>query len=341
MVTPRGDEAPSNEAKSVLGKRWWRRLLGIGLVIAGLGGQAACAQATTRVSTSPIAQSLIYGTNMPLYDAGDQIANDTATQQLLRREHLPIIRIPSRFTLSDADMLRALRATRSIGAIPLVIVHGPTDPNALADDSHLLALVQSVFGGQTVYVEFGNESDLADIDATRYTQAWNRVIPHLKALAPTYKFAGPVTWNANAAYIAAFDAGANPRPDVNSWHAYACSPGDPDDYCMSRVAGWTTDIREVNAAVRAAIGTTLPLMVTEWNLDAYPDPRYADASFIQAWTVSALRTLAANVPNGLIAAMQYCATNNEPFQLIDGTNQLTPAGQAFFREAARARERAQ
>ncbi len=318
----------------MLRKRLWISLAGASVVIALLVGYIAC----TRAPETHV--PLIYGTNMSLYDTSDQMTNNSATQQLLRRERVPIIRMPSRLTLSDAYMLQALRAVKSVGAIPLLIVHGPNDPNAWADDSHLLALAQSVFGKGTVYVEFGNEPNLQGIDVTAYTQAWNQVIPYLKSLAPTYRFVGPVTSDPNAAYIADFDAHASPRPDANSWHEYACGPGDTDEDCMSHLANWTTHIQAINQATRAAIGTTLPLMITEWNLDADPDPRYANAQFIQAWTVNALRTLAANRSNGLIAAMQYCATNNAAFQLVDQANHLTPQGQTFFAMAERAGNRA-
>jgi hypothetical protein len=270
---------------------------------------------------------------MSLYDTNDQMTNDATTQQLLRRERIPIIRMPSRSFLSDTYVLQALRVVKSIGAIPLLIVHGPTDPNAAADDRHLLGLAQSVFGAGTVYVEFDNEPDLAGTDVATYTQSWNRIVPQLKAMAPTYRFVGPVVSDPNAAYIAAFDAGAHPRPDVNSWHQYTCTAHDSDDVCMARVAGWSADVARINAAVRGAIGTTLPLMLTEWNLDADQDPRYADTRFMQAWTTQALQTLAANAPNGVIAAMQYCATNNTVLQLIDYFNHLTPEGQAFFAQA--------
>jgi len=307
-------------------ERWWLGLTGTSLIIVLLVGFAACPR------TSQTRLPLIYGTNMSLYDTSDQMTNNIATQQLLRHERVPIIRMPSRDILSDAYVVQALQAIKSIGAIPLVIVHGANDPNALADDSHLITLVQSVFGDQIVYVEFGNEPNLAGNDVTTYTRAWNQVIPHLKSMAPTYKFVGPVTSDPNAAYIATFDALASPRPDANSWHEYACAPGDPDESCMAHLASWTTHVQGISRAVRAAIGTTLPLMITEWNLDADPDPRYANARFIQAWTTQALQTLAANEPNGLIAAMQYCATNNAMFQLIDRGNHLAPEGQAFFQE---------
>jgi hypothetical protein len=337
----------------VLRKRVWPGLvsvsLGTSLIVAMLVVQAACAPgapgapSAPRSPGSPSAPAtattrslpLIYGINMALYDTNDQLTNDATTQLLLRRERIPIIRMPSRTFLSDAYVLQALRTVKRIGAIPLLIVHGPDDPNAAADDTHLLTLVRSVFGAGTVYVEFGNEPDLVGIDVSAYTQAWNRIVPQLKAMAPTYRFVGPVVSDPNATYIAAFDALASPRPDANSWHQYTCTSRDADDVCLSRVAGWSADVRQINTAVRASIGTTLPLMLTEWNLDADADPRYANAQFMQAWTAQALQTLAANAPNGLMAAMQYCATNNAVLQLIDYANHLTPEGQAFFAQIER------
>jgi len=277
---------------------------------------------------------LLFGTNMGLFTANDQIVTNPATQQLLRANGVAIMRIPSRFTLSDETELAALRAVKTIGAAPLVILHGATDANALADDLHLLGLIQSVFGAGPVYIEFGNEEDLAGVDVTRYSDAWNQVVPQLKTQAPTYKFIGPVTYTYNPAYVAAFDKHANPRPDFNSWHEYVCNPTNTDSYCMEHINNWNTHIALTNDAVKAAIGTTLPFMITEWNLDPQQDPRYSNAAFIQPWTTKAIQTLEANAANGLFAAMQYCATNNQGFNLIDGQNALTPQGEVFFRSLA-------
>jgi len=169
------------------------------------------------------------------------------------------------------------RCARSKRLAPphLVILHGATDANALADDLHLLGLIQSVFGAGPVYIEFGNEEDLAGVDVTRYSDAWNQVVPQLKTQAPTYKFIGPVTYTYNPAYVAAFDKHANPRPDFNSWHEYVCNPTNTDSYCMEHINNWNTHIALTNDAVKAAIGTTLPFMITEWNLDPQQDPRYS------------------------------------------------------------------
>jgi hypothetical protein len=274
--------------------------------------------------------TLIFGTNMSLYDINDQVVNNRATRRLLEHMHIPIIRMPFRFFLSESYEVQALQAIQQIGAMPLVIIHGPTDPNILANDRHLIALVQRVFGNRTVYVEYGNEADLAGVDVWHYTSSWNAVIPYLKAMAPTYKFVGPVNFQSSPTYIATFDRYAKPRPDANSWHEYACYPDSSDAYCMAHLADWTAHIQQTNDAVQTAIGTTLPIMITEWNLDAAPDSRYTNADFMQAWTARAVQTLAAERSKGLMAAMQYCVTNNREFNLIDGANAPTPEGQMLF-----------
>jgi hypothetical protein len=160
------------------------------------------------------------------------------------------------------------------------------------------------------------------------------VIPSLKAMAPTYKFVGPVNFQFDPAYLATFDRYANPRPDVNSWHEYVCYPHSSNDYCVDHLADWTAHVRQANEVVRAAIGTMLPIMITEWNLDAAPDARYADGDFMQAWTAQALETLSTAMPLGLMGAMQYCVTNNVHFDLIDASNVPTPQGRALFRALA-------
>lgn len=278
----------------------------------------------------PRPQLLLYGVNMALYDTQDHLVNDPAKRELFRKYHVSVVRMPFRVSLPDSYEVKALQAIKAIGAVPLVILHGPTDPEALDKDRHIIRLVQSVFGNSTVYVEYGNEPDLDGVDVWHYINSWNGVIPHLKAMVPNYKFIGPVNYHSDPVYIAIFDKYANPRPDLNSWHEYACLGGQPDASCLAQTASWTQHIRATNNAVRSAIGTTLPIMITEWNLDAYKDGRYTNTTFMQEWTALAIQTLAANMSNGLVAAMQYCATNNAVLELVDGTGGFTPEGQTFF-----------
>ena len=273
---------------------------------------------------------LVLGTNLALFDSTDHILNHPASQRLLKRAQVPIIRMPFRSAQGDIWEVEALRAIQYIRAIPVVIVHGPADANALTDDRQLIALVRGVFGNSTVYVEFGNEPDLAGIDVERYVATWNGVIPALKAMAPTYRFVGPAASGPDPTYIATFDRFANPPPDALSWHEYVCQPEDSDEYCIAHVDDWTTHIHAINQGVRGATGKTVPTMITEWNLDARLDARFENPSFMLVWTRRALQTLAANQANGLIAAMQYCVASSRQFNLVDATGSLTAEGQVFF-----------
>jgi hypothetical protein len=274
---------------------------------------------------------LVYGSNLALYDTTDQVVNDPRAQELLRQARVPILRMPFRSRQGDIYEVKALRAIQYVGAIPVVIVHGAADPQALADDLHLIALVRAVFGTDTVYVEFGNEPDRANIGADSYAAAWNAVIPSLKSIAPSYKFIGPAIATADAAYLATFDRLAIPRPDALSYHEYVCPPQGSDAYCIDHISDWATHIEKINAAVRGANGTSVPVMITEWNVDSSPDVRFANAGFMREWTEQALQTLAALQPMGLVAAMQYCVSNNPQYGLVDAGNALTPQGEVWVR----------
>lgn len=309
-------------------------VVGVALVVVSLVSSFWRQPAT---SATPRATPLLYGVNMALYDANDQITRNLTTQQFLRQQGVAIIRMPFRSGLPDTVELAALQAVKNIGATPLVIVHGAVNVNATQDDLHLLQLTQSVFGAKTVYVEFGNEEDLAGVDVARYTAAWNATVPKLKAMAPTYKFIGPVNFQYNPDYIATFDKNASPRPDFNSWHEYVCDTSQSDSYCLSHLANWTTHVTRTNQAVQAAIGARIPIMITEWNLDPQQDPRYHDSAFMRQWTQKALDSLVANTANGVFAAMQYCATNNQDFNLLDWNNQLTAQGETIFNALAKVR----
>lgn len=316
-----------------------RRLAGWGLAAALLLGLATAGPAPAvraggrgmQGSAAALRRPpLILGTNLGLFDSSDRVVTSRRAQILLRRARVPIIRMPFRSPGGSILELQALRAIQYIGAIPLVIIHGPTDPEARADDLHLLALVRSVFGNGTVYVEFGNEPNLLGIGAQRYAAAWNQVIPALQSRSPTYRFVGPATSVPDPAYIATFDRLAHPRPYADSWHEYACLPSNTDGYCLRHLASWTADIERVNAAVGAAIGTTLPVMFTEWNLDGQPDPRQQSPGFMRDWTELALATLRGDVGLGLVAALQYCVSNNGAEELIGRGDRLTPEGQVYF-----------
>ncbi|HVM67697.1 MAG TPA: hypothetical protein VMU14_22680, partial [Acidimicrobiales bacterium] len=274
--------------------------------------------------------SSIFGLNMGLFDGNEQMLSNAGTRAIYAAWHTPVVRMPFRSGLSDAVELQALTAISSIGATPLVIVHGATDANVLADDTHLLSLAAQVFGSSLVYVEYGNEEDLAGVNATTYTNSWNATVPTLKSLHPTYKFIGPVNFQYNPTYIGYFVGHAQPLPDIVSWHEYVCNTSETTSYCMSHIANWATHVSLTNAAEVTAIGHTVPFMITEWNMDPQNDPRYLDPAVMGPWTAAALQELQQLVPDGLVGAQLYCAdSHGGGFELVDSSNALTPEGAAF------------
>jgi hypothetical protein len=186
-----------------------------------------------------------------------------------------------------------------------------------------------------VYYEFGNEDDWNGLPIDRYTAGWNQIIPPLKKLALNGKFIGPVSYEYSNENLTTFLQGANPHPDAISWHEYTCSWKDPADMCLSSIDKWTTHVSDARAVMQSTIGTTLPIMITEWNYAAdqsvqnngqpHPDNKYNNAAFMTQWTTKALQTFAAN---SVFASMQYTVTNTA-LPMITYQNQMTVQGQTF------------
>jgi hypothetical protein len=288
----------------------------------------------------PDSAHLIRSVNDSLFDATDQLMNDATTQAILKAHATPIVRMPFRDALTDAQDIQALTAIKNTGAAPLVIVHGACVSDPLTIDEHWLSLVAGVFntGVYTgpVYVEYGNEEDLscnggAGISATAYQASWNAVVPQLKANYPSYAFIGPVTYQSDPTYIATFVNGANPQPDFISWHEFVCSSSDSNSYCLSHINNWATHMTATNnALLNSAIGHTIPIMITEWNLDPGRDHRYSDQGFIQQWTTAALSEWSSLTSSGLYAAFNYTCESHPDFQLIDSSDNFTYQGAVFF-----------
>jgi hypothetical protein len=292
---------------------------------------AAVASVMPSAAPPARAPSPIYGINLSMYGpaGADQFVDDPGTHALFARLGVPFVRVPFREGTSDQRLLTAMSAVKAAGATPVLNIHGPVVRNPLQVDLHLLRLAKSVFGSRTVYLEIGNEEDQRGITARAYTAAWRTIIPRLRAQSPpSYRYGGPVTAAADADYIAYFARHAVPRPDFLSWHEYVCNPQNSNQYCDAHIARWATHFATINAMVRAAIGTTLPIMITEWNLDPSDDPRYGDPPFIRPWVTAALAQLERLRSQGLIGAMYYTATSNSD-DLVNPDRSLTPAGAAW------------
>jgi len=288
-------------------------------------------------SSTPTAQAspLLFGTNLGLFTANDQVITSPATRALMQQIHIRIVRVPMRTKLPNEIEIQAVQAVKSIGAIPLIVLTGVRNPHVLADDSRMIQGVNSVFGSSLVYYEFGNEDDWNGVTITRYTNGWNTLIPQFKHLALNGKFIGPVSYEYSHDNLTTFLQEANPRPDVISWHEYTCSYKDPASSCLANLDRWTTHITDAREVMQNTLGTPLPIMITEWNYAAdqstqhnglpFDDEKYNSASFMTEWTTKALRTLAANQ---VFASMQYSVTNTA-LPLIAFHETLTTQGATF------------
>jgi hypothetical protein len=291
------------------------------------------ATATTVAAAQPPmtgGTSLLFGTNLNLQDSSDQVLTSAATRALLQQMHVGMIRIPTHDGQSDSIIIQAAQITKSLGAVPLVILQGDqSTPNALTNDTQIITDMNNIFGSSTVYYEYGNEEDFFQkLTAQAYTASWNRLIPQLKKIAPNGRFVGPVNYQYNGSYLQYFLQNANPLPNAVSWHEYTCASNWTNDICMSHLDNWTVHVNAARSIMNATIGTSLPIMITEWNYTANPvagDGKSNNAAFMTAWTTKALQTFAAN---GIFAATQYSCTNYAA-PLVDSNNNITAQGQAF------------
>jgi hypothetical protein len=287
--------------------------------------------ATTGGGVSPY----LFGTNLGLFDTGDQFISSATTRAALQQIHVRMVRMPVRSNLTMATEIQAAQAIKSIGALPLVILRGVRDANYVADDIAVVKAMNQVFGNTPVYYEFGNEDDLGGIGVTQYTNAWNNVIPQVKPLALNGRFVGPVNFQYNEAYLSTFLKTANPRPDLISWHEYTCSYKWTMDRCMAGLDRWNVHIAAAKAAMQNTIGTVLPIMITEWNYapdqliqgngQPFQDGKYNNVPFITSWTTKALQTLA---NNHVFASMQYSVTNTA-LPMVDPNGAVTTQGSTF------------
>lgn len=277
---------------------------------------------------------LLFGTNMGLYNADDPLLRSAQTRQLLKETGVRAIRMPTRSTLSDQTEIAAAQAIKAIGAVPLIVLAGPEFQGPiLYTDQHMLSLMTKVFGKETVYYEFGNESDLASISEQTYVMVWNEVIPALKQQFPTARFIGPANYQFNRNYLRAFLQQAKPLPDGISWHEYACSIHWSAQVCLENIDAWNVHFAQAHAAMQEAIGKQLPIWITEWNYASdtngqlVNDGKANNPSFMQAWTDKAMQTL---VANRVFAAMQYYATD-APMPLVSN-NKIATEGRVFQQE---------
>lgn len=291
-------------------------------------GQKAPTSKQTRIPAiapdTPVSP-LLFGTNLGLFDTNDQVLTSTVTRAALQQIHVRIIRMPVRSNLAEVTEIQAAQVIKSLGATPMVILRGQLDKNVLVDDLRIVHDMNTIFGKNIVYYEYGNEEDLQGVSVDQYTTSWNSVIPQLKHVVLHGNFVGPVNFQYDHDYLATFLQNAQPRPDEISWHEYTCDDSWATSTCISHIDHWTDHIADARATMLSITGKELPIMITEWNYApnaVLNDGKNNNSAFMNAWTSHALQTLAAN---RIFASMQYSCTNTA-IPLIDTRGAITTQG---------------
>ncbi|HLZ55395.1 MAG TPA: hypothetical protein VKR06_00495 [Ktedonosporobacter sp.] len=271
---------------------------------------------------------LLFGTNLSLADAHDQLLTSGPTRSLIQQLHVQAMRLPTRAGLSETTEMQAAQTIKDLGNTPVVVLQGGLDPHVLADDTRVIHDMTTVFGMGTIYYEFGSEQDLLGQSASAYTTSWNEIVPQLKALAPQAHFVGPVTYHYDQNYLQSFLKLAKPRPDDISWHEYTCTASDDQAVCMAHLDDWAGHINDARTWMTKILGAPLPIMITEWNYapDASAkDGKSNDDTFMSNWTQKALQIL---LNHQVFASMQYSCTNTAA-PLISSNNTPTAQGLMF------------
>ncbi|TMC23189.1 MAG: hypothetical protein E6J34_03725 [Chloroflexi bacterium] len=314
---------------------------GVGLLVSGtlnqkqVNGTPTPGGVASATPNNGAASPLVFGTNLSLYDTHDLTISSQKAQQLMQKIHVSIVRMPTRSKVDEGVLTAAAQMIKTINATPLIILNGLRNANYVAYDTHIVSLMNQIFGDGIVYYEFGNEDDFNGVTMERYIQGWNSLIPALKKLAPQAHFVGPVSYQYSRKNLTTFLQGANPQPDEISWHEYTCPYKATADKCLASIDKWTVHINDARSAMQATINKELPIMITEWNYCpdqsiqanglAIADGKIDNTDFMTQWTTKAIQTL---VADHVFASMQYAVTNT-PIPMITQDNTVTTQGTAF------------
>src|SRR5437588_9021056 len=91
--------------------------------------QAATSTPAATPTPATTLSPLIFGTNLGLFTASDQVITSQGTQTLMQQMHVKIVRMPTRSSLTDSVNTEAAQAIKNIGAVPLVALRGSQSPN--------------------------------------------------------------------------------------------------------------------------------------------------------------------------------------------------------------------
>jgi hypothetical protein len=274
----------------------------------------------------------IFGTHIGTDYSANTIRNTPAIQALCKAAGFTLLRcsIPQGSADSYIDLTAA--AAAACGADMLVIL---TKNGDVPWNQHLV----SYLGSRCKLYEFGNEPDLGGVSWQTYLSRWNQEIPGLRAINPSAAFIGPAlgVFNSYTTYLVPWLQGCASSgvvPDGVSFHIYPCTGQSSSSTCSTKSVNFSSAATKIDTAVTGVLGHTLPLCLTEWNIDANSPPQSytQDSTFANTWYQQAIDNM---VTGGYDICTQFTFGSGSAFGQLDLVSTTSPypvrAGYAIFK----------
>lgn len=250
--------------------------------------------------------SFLFGSNMSP-DYGPHTSRNTPQiQQQIKQAGITLLRCAIDANSPDSYIEQTVQACQNMNCAMLVIL---SYRSGYAWNQHLV----TVLGNRCFLYEFSNEPDIASpgIKWQDYRDAWNQQIPQLRKINPQAAFLGPalgVYANVQSYLVPWLQATvqAGTIPDGVSFHNYPCTGTTDAATAATKSDRLGVSATKLDAVVKGIVGHSLPLCLTEWNIDAgNPPASYAkDPNFVPKWTREAIDGM---VSAGVALACQWDA----------------------------------
>jgi hypothetical protein len=263
----------------------------------------------------------IFGSHIGTDYAANTIRNTPAIQAKAKEAGITLLRCSIPQGSTDAYIDQTASACAACGADMLVIL---TKNGDKPWNQHLV----SYLGNRCKLYEFGNEPDLGGVSWQTYLSRWNQEIPGLRQINPNAAFIGPAlgVFGNRESYLKPWLQGclsSGVLPDGISFHIYPCTGQGSSSVCSTKSGNFKNDAATMNALVTGVLGHTLPLCLTEWNIDANNPPQSytQDSAYVDAWYQQAIDAM---VQGGYAICNQFSFASYSANGKLDLVNTQSP-----------------
>lgn len=263
----------------------------------------------------------IFGSHIGTDYATNTIRNTPAIQALCKSAGFTLLRcsIPNGSPDSYIDLTAS--AAAACGADMLVILDGKGGQTWAQH-------VVSYLGSRCKLYEYRNEPDLGGVSWQTYLSGWNSIIPACRAINSSAAFIGPAlgVFSSYTTYLVPWLQGCNSSgvlPDGISFHIYPCTGQGSSSTCSTKSVNFSSAATKINTAVTGILGHTLPLCLTEWNIDANNPPQSytQDSAYVNTWYQAAIDNM---VSAGYAIANQFSFASGSANGQLDLVSTVSP-----------------